>query len=321
MTAIFFVAVVIAWLVAASIGVRTVSRIWLRHWVEGRPAGFHVAERYLEGPARLLVAASAGSALAMVIAGALAAHRVGVGRQAALSLAAVALIVLVVGHILPRAVARRWAAGLLPVLLPPVRLVELALAPIVMLNRVVERRLQRGRPQADEERDGLEDLLREGELEGVGQREEIAIITGVVRFGEKMLKQVMTPRPDVFSLDDAVPPAEIARRIAESAYTRVPITHGNSLDSVVGMIHAFDILKMDDDRLPIRPVPNASGDMRCNELLFRMLRAREHLAIVRSAEGATIGIVTLEDLLEELVGDIRDEHDEQLPLARAVHHP
>jgi putative hemolysin len=301
--------------------VRTVSRIWLRHWVEGRPAGFHVAERYLEGPARLLVAASAGSALAIVVAGGLAARRVGAGAEAAISLAIVAATILVVGHILPRAVARRWASSLLPYLLPPLRVVEIVLAPIVALNRLVERRLQRGRASPAPERDGLEDLLREGELEGVGEQDEIAIITGVVRFGEKTLRQVMTPRAEVFSLDDALQPPEISRRIAESAYTRVPITHGGSLDNVVGMIHAFDILRVEDDVLPVRPVPHAPGDMRCNELLFRMLRAREHLAIVRNADGTTAGIVTLEDLLEELVGDIRDEHDEQPPLARTVHHP
>lgn len=320
MTAILLAALVIGWLVAASIGVRTVSRIWLRHWVEGRPTGFLVAERYLEGPSRLLVAASAGSAVAMVIAGVLAGRRVGDGVQAAISLAIAAAIILVVGHILPRAVARRWASSLLPILLPPLRGVEVMLAPIVALNRLVEHRLARGRPSALVERDGLEDLLREGELEGVGEEDEIAIITGVVRFGEKTVRDVMTPRADVFCLDDSLSAAELARRVAESAYTRVPLTHGDSLDTVVGMIHAFDMLRAETDRPALRPVPNAPADMRCNELLFRMLRAHEHLAVVRSTDGTTVGIVTLEDLLEELVGDIRDEHDDQPPLVRTVHH-
>jgi len=320
MTGIFLVACVIAWLTAASIAVRAVSRIWLRHWVEGNPAGAHVAERYLEGPARLLVAASAGSALAIVTAGALAARQVGAGTRAIITLAGVAATILVVGHILPRAVARRWASNLLPVLLPPLRAVEIALAPIVALNRWVERRLQADRPAPEQERDGLEGLLREGELEGVGEEDEIAIITGVVRFGEKTLRQVMTQRANVFSLDDSIPVPEIARRIAESAYTRVPITRNNSLDEIVGMIHAFDILRADGGKPPLRPVPNAPGDMRCNELLFRMLRAREHLAVVRDSDGKTTGIVTLEDLLEELVGDIRDEHDEQ-PLTRTSNQP
>ena len=318
MTEIFLVACVIAWLTAASIAVRAVSRIWLRHWVEGNPAGSRVAERYLEGPARLLVAASAGSAFAIVIAGALAARQVGAGTRAVVTLAAVAATILVVGHILPRAVARRWASSLLPVLLPPLRAIEIALAPIVTLNRWVEHRLQADRPAPLQEPDGLEGLLREGELEGVGEQDEIAIITGVVRFGEKTLRQVMTPRSSVFSLDDSIPAPEIARRIAESAYSRVPITHNDSLDEVVGMIHAFDILRADGGKPPLRPVPSAPGEMRCNELLFRMLRAREHLAVVRDSDGKTAGIVTLEDLLEELVGDIRDEHDEQ-PLTRAVH--
>jgi putative hemolysin len=78
----------------------------------------------------------------------------------------------------------------------------------------------------------------------------------------------------------------------------------------VGMIHAFDVLKLRGERVPmLRPVALTPPEARCSELLFRMLRKRTHLAIVQS-DGKTIGLVTLEDLLEELVGDIRDEHDD-----------
>jgi putative hemolysin len=77
------------------------------------------------------------------------------------------------------------------------------------------------------------------------------------------------------------------------------------------MIHAFDVLK-DTDGLDVRlrPVAEAPATARCNDFLFAMLRGRRHLAVVRAADGRLAGIVTLEDLLEELVGDIRDEHDE-----------
>jgi CBS domain containing-hemolysin-like protein len=84
-----------------------------------------------------------------------------------------------------------------------------------------------------------------------------------------------------------------------------------SLDHIIGMYHAFDVLKARADQLrPLRPVAYAPSDTPCNELLFRMLRARLHLAVVHDERGHTLGIVTLENLLEELVGDIRDEHDE-----------
>ncbi|MGH7616863.1 MAG: CBS domain-containing protein, partial [Gemmatimonadaceae bacterium] len=86
------------------------------------------------------------------------------------------------------------------------------------------------------------------------------------------------------------------------------------LDSIVGMVHAFDVIKAHGDTPDtIRPVALAAPESPCNELLFRMLRERQHLAIVRGDRGQTMGLVTLEDLLEELVGDIRDEHDEPAP--------
>lgn len=98
--------------------------------------------------------------------------------------------------------------------------------------------------------------------------------------------------------------------VAQSGYSRVPI-YRDSLDHVVGMLHAFDLLEMGGDALPrLRPVAFATTGMPCNDFLTRMIRGRSHLAIVRDDAGRTAGIVALEDLLEELVGDIRDEHDE-----------
>jgi len=152
----------------------------------------------------------------------------------------------------------------------------------------------------------------------VGARDEIAIITGVVRFGEKTVRDVMTPRAQVFALDESLDAKELALRIAESAYSRVPITRNNSLDEIVGMVHAFDVLRADGERPAIRAVPSAPAETRCNDFLYRMLRMSAHLAVVQDAEGRTLGIVTLEDLLEELVGDIRDEHDEASPAARGI---
>lgn len=316
--AVLVAAFVVAWLTAASIAVRAASRIWLRHWMERRPAGFEVAERYIERPTRLVIAAAAGSALAIVLCGVVVTSRAPRESHAILYLLVTALFLIVFGKLIPRAVARRWPSRLIPILLPPLRVVEIALWPIVALSRSVERRSERTRQSglAHDARDGIEDLLREGEAEGVGARDEIAIITGVVRFGEKTLRDVMTPRAQVFALDESLDAIELARRIAESAYSRVPITRNNAPDDIVGMVHAFDVLRADGERPALRAVPSAPADTRCNDFLYRMLRMSAHLAVVRDAEAHTVGIVTLEDLLEELVGDIRDEHDEAGPAAR-----
>ncbi|MBV9879236.1 MAG: DUF21 domain-containing protein [Gemmatirosa sp.] len=309
------VASIVAVLTAAAIAVRSVSRIWLRHWVERRLRGASVAELYLERPQRFLSSAGIGIALTVFLAGATlgAADRSLV--QVAWHVAVLATVVVAFGQLLPRAVARRWPALLVPVLVPLLRVVDAAVMPLRWAGCVLARPFRAAQPPApaDAARSDLEELLREGAREGVGESQEIAIITGVVQFGEKTVREVMTPRADVFAVPAGDPPTVAVRRIARSAYSRVPV-YRESLDDVAGMVHAFDVLQTGADAWPpIRPVATALTTTPCHELLFSMLRSRRHLAIVRDASGTTVGIATLEDLLEELVGDIRDEHDEPPP--------
>ena len=303
---------VVAWLSAASAAVRSVSRIWLRHWVEQRLRGATVAELYLDRPQRLLAASGAGVAGAVAVLGATlgAVHHDEPGRLV-LFVVSWGVLLLVVGQTIPRALGRHWATELAPVLLPPLRWLERIAGPLLAAARF----MAGGRERHDladgpESRDDIEDLLREGALEGIGARDEIAIITGVMDFGAKLVGDVMTRREDIFALKQATPPRDLAIRIAGSGYSRVPI-YENDLDDMQGMVHVFDVLKAGGDRLPpIRPMATATDGQRCTELLVEMQRKRLHLAIVRDAQNRTVGLVTLEDLLEELVGDISDEHDE-----------
>ena len=309
----------VAWFTAAGTAVRTVSRIWLRHWVESRLKAGGAGEVYIERPQRLLAAAGAGVSLAVFVGGAILGTNEGTfGAPLAAVVIAAGFVVLLVGQVLPRAIARRWAQRLVPVLLPVLQAVDLLLAPFAALARRVTRALmpEAVRELATAPRDTIRDLLRDGELEGVGEREEMAIISGVVEFAGKTAVEVMTPRADVFAVPAELPPDELARRVAQAAYSRVPVYRG-SLDDIVGMVHVFDVLKAESDRPPLHPVASTVTAKPCNELLSEMLRGRRHLAAVRDDAGRTVGIVTLEDLLEELVGDIRDEHDEPSPAAGA----
>ena len=309
---LFVCLVIVACLTGAATAIRSVSRIWLRHWAEQRLRGSPSADLYLDRPQRLLLAAATGVAVTVYVAGALIGS-VGnvsvpvVGRR----LAVFSLVVLVAGQFIPRAIARRWPTTVLPFLLPILRAVEIVLAPfVVVARRVTSYLTPREATPVATERDDLEDLLREGELEGVGEKTEMAIISGVVQFGNKTVGQIMTPRSEVFAIDERVRGAELALRIAQSRYSRVPI-YRDTLDNVIGMIHAFDVLKdTTEEAVQLRPVAEARTTARCNDFLFEMLRGRRHLAVVRDDSGRLAGIVTLEDLLEELVGDIRDEHDE-----------
>ncbi len=313
LTLILLLSLAVAWLTAAATAVRSVSRIWLRHWVERQLNGGNAAELYVDRPQRLLLAAGTGIASAVFALGALLGLREeGTALIEYLLIAMLAL--LVVGQLIPRAIARRWSTPLVPFLMPALRVLDWSFTPLLSVAGEFVRRMHppaaNTNTPAEDARESLEDLLREGELEGVGEASESAIISGVVEFGEKRVGDVMTSRPEIVAVERRLPAAEIARLVAQSKYSRIPVYDGD-LDHVVGIIHSFDVLVRPEAPVStLRKVSIAGPGTACNELMKRMLRERVHLAIIRDADGMTVGLVTLEDLVEELVGEISDEHDE-----------
>lgn len=302
----------------ASQAVLAVSRIWLRHWVEQRLRGAGIAEAYLEQPQRLQLAAGAGAAAVVIGGGALMALALR-DDPATLGvwLVMTSIGVLMAGVAIPRAIGQRWAVHLAPFLLPLLQIVELLLGVFLLPARALERRL-RPAPAvtpADAELDALEVLLREGEREGVSLPGEREIITGLVAFGDKTLRDVLTPRDQIFALDVRLSHADQARQMAQAGYSRVPV-YADTLDTIVGMVHVRDVLMSEGEAaLPLRRVGVASIDRKCSDQLFAMLQNRQHMALVREGDGPVLGLVTLEDLLEEVVGDMDDEHDEHSPIS------
>ena len=304
---------IVATLTLSATAVRAVSRLWLRHWIERRHGGTGAMTRYLERPARLLHAAATASMLTVFATGSMIAMADGLRAWEFLVdvLLYLALLVLV-GQLLPRAVGRRWAPQLVPVLVPLLRLVDLLLTPFHIVADLVRRIMTSGPASAtdDDAREGLEELLRDGAFDDISTTEEMAIISGVVQFGDKVVQDVMTPRVAIFALPDGLPAAELALRVAQAGYSRVPL-YRDTPDQIIGMVHVFDVFVRSGETLPpIRPVTVTTSTKSAKELLFELLRARRQLAIVQD-DATVVGLVTLEDLLEELVGDIRDEHDDE----------
>jgi putative hemolysin len=311
--ALLLVIIAVATLTAAATSLRSVGRIWLRRWIDQRLAGAVGDEEALERQQRLLEAGTAATAWFVAMAGvALALSSDAQAGLLAIEALVFVLALLLAGQLLPRAIARRRASRLLPILIPGLRVVATVLWPFVRAAHALARPFARqaGATVADDSReDEIEDLLREGELEGIGEHTETEIIAGVVRFGEKTVSEVMTPRTSIFAVDEATHPREMARLIAQAGYSRVPVYRA-SIDEIVGMVHVFDVLKTRGESAPeLRPVMHAPAAKRCNEMLFDMLRERMHLGIVLDEYGGTAGLVTLEDLLEELVGKIFEEPD------------
>ena len=306
---IFVVAV--ACMTAAATAVRSVSRIWLRHWAERQIAGdTDQAVSAVGRPHRYLLAAGTGIAAVVFAFGAVIAYReerVDLIRH----LAVAAGLLLVAGQILPRAIARRWVTVFVPLLMPLLRMLDGLFGPVLAIAaRIARPFLARqesiGAPLPT---DPLEDLLREAEAEGIGEAAESEIISGVVEFGEKRVRDVMTPRTRMTMVTTAMEPDELARAVAGSHYTRIPV-FGADDAQIAGVLHAFDVLvHPDQPLLALRAAATAAPDETCGVVMRRMLLDHRHLAIVRDGT-SVLGVVTLEDLVEELVGDISDEHDE-----------
>jgi putative hemolysin len=312
---------------ACEAALTSVSRIRLRHWAGKRLSGAD-AEELLQRPRALLTMAFVGSNLSIVgfavIVTALLVSHLPALRDAPL-LAVLASVMLgtppavLLGDVLPRALVHEHPARLLPVLVVGGRVLSVLFWPYTALTNAVSRVLFRvlGIPARPEERQftasSVETLLREGEREGVVDRHEREIIGGIFAFGQTPVHEVMTPRTDVVAVSLGASRRETARRIWETGFSRFPVTDG-SADNIVGIVHAVDVLKArEGERLRIRRPLFVPETMTCDELLYAMRRQRIQLAVVVDEYGGMAGIVTMEDLVEELVGDIRDEHDREAP--------
>jgi putative hemolysin len=219
----------------------------------------------------------------------------------------------------------RWAPWFLRLLRPgEVLVAPLAAAPL-WLSSLVTRRLERSRTEPPPAVTGteVELIVTEGEMAGALDHEQSEIIRNVLEFGDVRARDVMVPRTQTISFEISDPVGEILRRVAEAAHSRYPI-HRETVDNVVGVLHAKDLLHAVASGSAatlvlesiLRPVVFVPESQSAASVLKDMRKGRHHLAIVIDEFGGFSGIVTLEDLLEQIVGDIRDEHDvEEAPIA------
>src|SRR5512140_1065196 len=178
----------VAWLTAASTSLRSASRMWLRDWVEQQLTGKVTAEAYVERLHQLLAASGSAAALLAIVAGlAIGMRPASDGLGVIGEIVVFVLAVLVFGQLVPRAIARRWSSKLVPVPLPTLRATSALLSPVERLASAVAAASVRPRVNEQSRREGFEELLREGQLEGIGETQEIDIIAGVDQFGEGVM--------------------------------------------------------------------------------------------------------------------------------------
>jgi putative hemolysin len=160
----------------------------------------------------------------------------------------------------------------------------------------------------------IKHLVKEGREQGVLDQTEMELIHSVFEFQETPARKVMIPRPKVFALDAATPPNEVGTLIVESGFSRIPAYEG-SIDNIIGVIYVKDVLRLLEKRQPVvlrkilHPVHFVPETKKVGILLKELQKRRSHMAIVIDEHGSVTGLVTMEDLLEEIVGPIEDEYD------------
>jgi putative hemolysin len=230
------------------------------------------------------------------------------------------LLILLFDRLLPQLLFTRtrglWIAHITPIL----QALFYLILPVTLLLGLLLSIAALAEPEDTAEEDhpseAMDALLEAGEEEGILEESDRELVRSVVEFGDKVVLEVMTPRPEIFAVPGTLTLHQFTAQINEHAFSRVPVYAG-SLDHVTGIAFAHDLLKVLDIEAHTstvseiqRPAAFVPETKKVAELLREMQREKQHMRIVIDEYGSVAGLVTIEDLLEAIVGNIADEHDE-----------
>ena len=228
------------------------------------------------------------------------------------------IVLLIVAEVTPKTLALANAERVALAAAAPVDRLSRFLGPVLWMVTLVSRAMTGGRaaraPYLTEEE--LITALHVSEEAGVIEEQEHQMIHGIIEIGDKTVREIMIPRTDIVAVDKDAQLRDIVKLFKEFRHTRMPVYEEN-IDHVIGLIHTKDLLlyytrstseKFDMVKV-LRPIEFTPEQKKVDELLNEMRTKKQHMVIVVDEYGGTAGLVTLEDLLEEIVGEIRDEYD------------
>lgn len=236
------------------------------------------------------------------------------------TVAELALIIIVFDRMLPQVLFARTRGDWVSNARIPLQVLFYLILPLTLTLGLLESIVALAEPDNEEEEDhpdeGVDALLEAGEEEGILEESDRALVRSVVEFGDLVVREVMTPRPEMFTVPDTMTLAEFTSVLNENAFSRVPV-YRNTVDEITGIAFAHDLLQITDVdantrtvRDMQRPAAFVPEPKKVNELLREMQSEKQHMRIVIDEYGAVAGLVTIEDLIEAIVGNIEDEHDE-----------
>ena len=236
---------------------------------------------------------------------------------AVISTAVITIVVLVFGEVSPKSLAKEYPESFAMFSAPIMRILMFILTPVNILFSLLKKLLSKvfhkeGDSGITEEE--LVTMVDQAESEGGLDQHESKLIRSAIEFNDMEVDEILTPRVDIVAVEDTDSMDDIAQAFAESGYSRLPVYH-EDIDDIIGVIHEKDFHAaryrgQTDVKAITGPMLYTTGNTKISELLRILQREKAHMVIVVDEYGGTEGLVTLEDIVEELVGEIWDEHDE-----------
>lgn len=235
---------------------------------------------------------------------------------ATLSTIVLTVVVLIFGEITPKSMAKNSPDKFVLFSTPIIRVISVILFPITFVFRQWQKLLSKLSKDDDKgmTEEELISIIEEAEEDGGIDEEESSLIKSAIEFGDLEVGDIFTPRIDITALPAGADKARAAQTFCESGYSRIPVYEGD-LDNVIGILYYKDFYSLAYNKSTtinsiLKPAIYVTKTQKVNDLMKELQDKQLHMAIVTDEYGSTAGVVTLEDILEEIVGDIWDEHDE-----------
>ncbi len=226
-------------------------------------------------------------------------------------------IYIVAFDIIPRLISSRNRDRILASFLPSFRVPYVLAKPLLWISKVKTFAKEESEEEREASEEEIQALIDEAKEEGIIEKEEGVLLKSVVEFGDTIAKEIMTPRVDMICIRKDSNISELRELVIKEKHSRIPV-YKDRVDNIEGIILAKDLLEFSDERHKtdsierlIRPVHFIPWSMNVSELLKELQKRREKLAIVVDEHGGVFGLVTVEDLVEEIVGEIQDEYDSE----------
>lgn len=310
---------------ASETALMSLSKIRIRHMVDEGIKGAKLLEKLLEDPNKLLGGILIGNNIVNIGASSLAstlAYRIFGDSGVAVATGIMTILVLIFGEITPKSLAKQNAEKISLLVAPIINLVVIIFKPLVwlfsnvsgLIIKLFGGDLSKTEPFITEEE--LKTMVDVGEEEGVLEVEEKEMIFNVFEFGDLQVKDIMVQRVNVVAVNVTSTYEEVLKVIKDEQFSRIPV-YNESIDDIVGVLNVKDLILLESDKENFDVTKYMREPFRTfefkkiTELFSEMKTTRNHIAVVLDEYGGTVGIVTIEDLIEEIVGEIEDEYDER----------